>query len=334
MSTNPPAPSTDSQSEAQAAVPATALTAAAGVEVSILPTPGEVIISGMTGSTYTIEDRIGEGTFGVVYGCVDDWNNRLAAKVLKPRKPKHEMQAVAFAEMQKLVQLRHPQITYFFDAFEYRNICYIITERCEISLAELFTAQWFVGSAWTLAIARCLLQAVQFLHLHGYAHQDIHAGNVFALLARNELVPDERNATQFRLGDLGVAKLFSEISPENTRAQWMLPPEVLNPTEFGAPDQRVDIYHSGMLLLQLEHSKELSFTTDEILAGKPREMALQLRSPLNFALEKSLRRHVSKRTETARELWRDLNSRVQTTADESESEPDAAPSAPNELPAG
>jgi hypothetical protein len=91
----------------------------------------------------------------------------------------------------------------------------------------------------------------------------------------------------------------------------MLPPEVLNQSEFGAPDQRVDIYHCGLLLLQLEHSKELQFTRDEILEGKPRQMALALRSPFNFALEKALRRHVSKRTETARELWRDLNSPAQ-----------------------
>jgi serine/threonine protein kinase len=177
----------------------------------------------------------------------------------------------------------------------------------------LLAENWFEGPIWTLAIARSLLQAVQFLHLNGYAHQDIHAANVFALRARNELNPDDTSATQFRLGDLGVAKLFNEIRPENTRAQWMLPPEVLNQSEFGVPDQRVDIYHSGLLLLQLEHSKELRFTKEEILAGKPREMALQLRAPLNFAVEKALRRHVSKRTETARELWRDLNSRVQAT---------------------
>jgi hypothetical protein len=88
----------------------------------------------------------------------------------------------------------------------------------------------------------------------------------------------------------------------------MLPPEVLNESEFGAPDHRVDIYHCGPLFLQLEHSKELKFTTEEILAGKPREMALELRTPFSFALEKALRRHVSKRTETARELWRDLKS--------------------------
>jgi serine/threonine protein kinase len=221
------------------------------------------------------------------------------------------MQAAALAEMNKLVQLRHPQITYFFDAFEYRDVCYIITERCAMSVAELLAQDWFTGPIWTLAIGRSLLQAVQFLHLNGYAHQDIHAANVFALYARNELNPEDTSATQFRLGDLGVAKLFSEIRPENTRAQWMLPPEVLNQMEFGLPDHRVDIYHCGLLLLQLEHSKELQFTKEEILEGKPRQMALELRAPFNFALEKALRRHVSMRTETARELWRDLNSRAE-----------------------
>jgi eukaryotic-like serine/threonine-protein kinase len=221
------------------------------------------------------------------------------------------MQAAAWAEVSKLVLLRHPQITYVYDAFEYRGICYIITERCECSLAQLLVEESFHGPDWTLAIARPLLQAVEFVHLNGYAHQDIHPANVFALLARSEINPNDTTATQFRLGDLGVAKLLSEIRPENTRAQWMLPPEVLNPSEFGAPDHRVDIYHCGLLLLQLEHSKELQFTREEILEGKPRQMALELRAPFNFALEKALRRHVSKRTETARELWRDLNSPAQ-----------------------
>jgi serine/threonine protein kinase len=306
MSTPPGSPQAEAPAaEPQAPAPAPASPSAAS---PVFPTTGEVIISGLTGSTYTIGKPIGQGSFGIVYACVDDWNNELAAKVLKPTKPQHEMQAAAWAEMTKLVELRHPQITYFFDAFEFRGMYYIITERCDFSIAQLLAEDWFEGPIWTLAIARSLLQAVQFLHLNQYAHQDIHAANVFALSARNELNPEDTSATQFRLGDLGVAKLFSEIRPENTRAKWMLPPEVLNQSEFGAPDQRVDIYHCGLLLLQLEHSKELQFTQDEILAGKPRQMALELRPPFNFALEKALRRHVSKRTETARELWRDLNS--------------------------
>lgn len=88
----------------------------------------------------------------------------------------------------------------------------------------------------------------------------------------------------------------------------MLPPEVIDSVEFGKPDHRIDLYHCGLLFLQLAYGKELRFTADEIKAGKPREMSLDLPAPLNFAPEKALRRHVIHRTENALELWRDLSS--------------------------
>ncbi len=45
----------------------------------------------------------------------------------------------------------------------------------------------------------------------------------------------------------------------------MLPPEVLNSSEHGPIDARIDIYHVGLLFLQLAYSKELRFTEEEIL---------------------------------------------------------------------
>jgi serine/threonine protein kinase len=129
-----------------------------------------------------------------------------------------------------------------------------------------------------------------------------------AAFARDEMNADNPGAIQFKLGDLGVAKLFTEIDATNTRALWMLPPEVLDPSEFGPLDHRIDIYHCGLLFLHLLHGRELRFTPNEIREGKPRELALQLPVPLNFALEKALRRHVAYRTASAMELWRDLNS--------------------------
>jgi hypothetical protein len=144
--------------------------------------------------------------------------------------------------------------------------------------------------------------------VNGYAHQDIHPGNVFAAFAKNEMNPAEPGAIQFKLGDLGVAKLFNELDVTNTRAAWMLPPEAIDPAEYGPIDHRIDIYHVGLLLLQIAKSTELQFTRDEISAGRPRELALELPAPNNFSLEKTLRRHVPYRTATAMELWRDLHS--------------------------
>jgi eukaryotic-like serine/threonine-protein kinase len=118
---------------------------------------------------------------------------------------------------------------------------------------------------------------------------------------------DELGAMQFKLGDLGVAKLFSEIDAKNTRALWMLPPEVLDAAEFGTVDYRIDIYHCGLLFLHLALGQELIFTQDEIRAGKPRELALQLPPPYGEALGKALRRHVMYRTQSAMQLWEDLN---------------------------
>ena len=165
-----------------------------------------------------------------------------------------------------------------------------------------------------MGIARCLLQAVYYLHIHGYVHQDIHLDNVFATFAKDEMVPQEVGAIQFKLGDLGVSKLVAEVDALNTRAEWMLAPEVLNTSDFGPIDSRIDIYHLGLLLLQLAYSKQLTFTKEEVLGGKPRDLALTLPAPYGVALEKTLRRHVQFRTASAMELWRDLHTPQQPAA--------------------
>lgn len=270
------------------------------------PVPGELITSLATNNTYTMGEKIGEGFFGVVYGCKDIWGNDLAAKVLKPISTYEKVRTSAQGELYRLTLLRHPNITYVYDAFEFRDTFYIVTERCYCPLTQLFSLAPFNGFVWLLPVARCLLQAVHYLHLNQYAHQDIHLANVFAAFAKDEMCPTEPGAIQFKLGDLGVARLFSELDATNTRARWMLPPEAIDPSEFGPIDYRIDLYHIGLLLLQFAYSQQLQFSEDDILKGIPRKMALSLQAPFSFALEKALRRHVPFRTASAMELWRDL----------------------------
>ena len=156
---------------------------------------------------------------------------------------------------------------------------------------------------------------MHYIHLSGFVHQDIHLGNVFTSLLKDELVQSNSTALTFKLGDLGITKLFGEIDAQNTiLAEWMLPPEYFNQGEFGPLDHRMDIYHCALLLLAVILGKEITFTKEEILAGVPKQQALQLAAPYNFALEKALRRHVAYRTASAMELWRDLNSTANTAA--------------------
>jgi eukaryotic-like serine/threonine-protein kinase len=165
------------------------------------------------------------------------------------------------------------------------------------------------GSSWFRPVARCLLQAIHFIHLNGLVHKDIHLGNAFTSFIRDEMTPAQPGTISFKLGDLGIANVVQNIRPGNTNlANWMLPPEYLAPDQFGPLDQRIDIYHCGLLLLNLWHGQDMRFTPEQVLEGVPRQLALALPAPLNFALEKALRRHVQHRTATALELWRDLNS--------------------------
>ena len=221
-----------------------------------------------------------------------------------------ECESQAEAEFRKLILLRHPNVTYVYDVFEFRDTFYIITERCHDAVTGIFELPNFNGLFWLRPIARCLLQAVHYLHLNEYAHQDIHCGNVFTAFARNELDRNDPGAIQFKLADLGVSKLFSELDALNTLNDSIRPPEAVDESEFGPLDHRIDIYQTGLLLLQFATSRRHSFTREEVLAGVPREIALNLTAPFNFALEKALRRHVKFRTATAMELWRDLNSGV------------------------
>jgi len=274
----------------------------------VQPQTGEIITSLSTNNTYTIGQKIGEGNFGIVYSCQDVWQNELAVKVLKPVGTYEKVKAAAEAEFSKLLALRNPYITFVYDAFEFRDTFYIVTEYCHGPVSDLFDLENFNGRLWLMPIARGLLQAVHYLHINNYVHQDIHPGNVFSAWVKDEMLPDADKVIKFKLGDLGVTRLLHEVDAQNTRAQWMLPPEVINSAEFGPLDHRIDIYHVGLLLLQLAYSKELKFSSQEIIEGRPREMAMALPAPLGFALEKTLRRHVQFRTASAMELWRDLHS--------------------------
>ena len=275
------------------------------------PIPGEKIISPRQIS-YWIGNEIGGGSFGIVFDCSDDWSNTLAAKVLVPnQRPYDLIRDNWFLEIKNLLLMRHPNITFIYDAFEYRDTFYIITERCYLTIRDLIKAiPNFQGNLWIRPVARCLLQAVHYLHTYGYIHKDIHSGNVFTSLTRNEVAPNLPGAIAFKLGDLGISKLAGDMNVFNTiLAEWMLPPEYLKPEEFGIIDQRMDIYHCGLLFLQILIGKELNFNRDQIISGEPRMLAEGLPSPYGFAIGKALRRHVGQRTQSAIELWHDLKSK-------------------------
>ncbi len=261
---------------------------------------------------YFIGNIINNGYFGNIYECEDEWGNKLVAKVLVPRNQTYEeVGKMWLQELDNLLHLRHPNITYLYDAFEYKHTFYLIMERCSCTLKDFIDIiPKNEGDIWLPYVARDILQAIHFIHNYGegYVHKDIHPGNVFLSIVKDRMLETQDPVFIFKIGDLGISRLESHINKFNTiMAEWMLPPESLNPKEFGLIGRKVDIYHTGLLLLSLLLGKVPQFTPQQICEGKPREMAESLDSPYRYAIAKALRRHVYYRTQTALDFWREIS---------------------------
>lgn len=258
---------------------------------------------------YYIGQYINRGSFGSVYECSDEWGNQLVAKVLEPNNGKsyEQIKSEWLLELNNLIQLRHPNITFVHNAFECRDTFYLIVERCDSTLAQLMSQPLFNGEIWLPYIARDILHGLEYIHSYGYVHKDLHAENIFVSKQFDFMVPAKNPVWSFKIGDLGVSNIEGNIRLFNTiMAQWMLPPEYLSPHQFGVIGKPVDIYHTGLLLLSVLLKRPLSFSNEDILAGKPRILAESLTSPYSSVISKALRRHTHLRTPSAIQMWREI----------------------------
>ena len=274
------------------------------------PKPGQVIRCGDV--TYYVGEKIGQGGFGYVYACTDEWNNDLVAKVLLPQDRTYDVVRDGWLrELQNLVALRHPNVTYIHQAFEYQDTFYLIIERCWATLAHLLGRP--DGELWLPYVARDVLFALEYIHEAGYTHKDLQPENVFISHVWDRTDASRAPVWVFKVGDLGISKLEKEMGLLNTVfAHWMRPPEAFDPGEFGGLGKQVDIYQVGLLLLGLLRGSIPRFTEEEVLAGKPREMAESLSSVYAQCIARSLRRHVASRTQTPIAFWREIVQALRT----------------------
>lgn len=275
----------------------------------VFPNAGEAVIRDH--ANYHIGTPIGQGYYGIVYDCTDDWGNELVAKVLKPRGSFQQVADRWQREAGVLTTMRHPNITYIHDAFVYRNLFYLIIEKCLYPLsAELHLA----SELWLPQMARDLLQAIHYIHRAGWVHKDIHVGNVFVSATKDPFDEAREPVIGFKLGDFGISRMEGSIRPHGSElAKWMLPPEAIDPQRYGPIDRRVDIYHTALTFMCVVYGRILQFTREQIHAGEPQRLALSLDSAYAPALARALDPHAARRTPTALDLWRDMYAAMNAT---------------------
>jgi serine/threonine protein kinase len=268
-----------------------------------------VIVSAVSGIAYTIGPKFAQGSFGDVFACSDEWGHDLVAKVIRPIGDIMQTEARAADEINALALVSSPHIVHVYDAILFKGACYIISERCNLTLRQMIDRPGGNIGLWFHPLAKAILQALHVVHTRGLAHCDVHAGNVFLRFIPDSLLPNDQMASVFKLGDFGLARPLHNMDSRGTFLDSLRPPETHDPLEYGPLDHRADVYQAGLLLLSVLNGREAVFASKEVLAGEPRKLAEALASitPAAAVVAKMLRRHVVDRPVTALDAWREID---------------------------
>nr|XP_047933934.1 serine/threonine-protein kinase Nek11 isoform X3 [Anser cygnoides] len=202
----------------------------------------------MIARRYTIERKLGNGSFGSVY-LVSDKKAKQEdkLKVLKEisvgnLKPNETVEANL--EAQLLSKLDHPSIVKFYASFVERDSFCIITEYCEggdldfkiqeyKQSGKVFTQRQIID--WFIQ----LLLGVNYMHERRILHRDLKAKNIFL---KNNLL---------KIGDFGVSCLLMgscDLATTFTGTPYYMSPEALKHQGYNT---KSDIWSLGCILYEM-----------------------------------------------------------------------------------
>lgn len=153
-------------------------------------------------STIELGETLGSGlTAEVVAATRTSDGRQLAIKVIDKRRLKPRTLELTMQEVKVLRRVSHPNIVNLLAAYEEPDWLFLVLERCRGG--ELFRAiadrhHYTEDTAKTIAVR--IAHAIMHLHSLGVMHRDLKPENV--------LLVDEGDASDVKLCDFGMAKLF------------------------------------------------------------------------------------------------------------------------------
>ncbi|XP_019737351.1 homeodomain-interacting protein kinase 3-like [Hippocampus comes] len=203
------------------------------------------------GGVHTVEDVLGEGTFGVVVKCRNtETNAMVAVKVFKNHQNSVNNAKEEISVLKQLWRLDPDECNIvrwegFF--FHKENIC-LNFELLDQNLREFMQHHCPLSIQQVRPVVHQLATALSHMSGMGLVHADIKPENIM-------VVDRRRRPLKVKLADFGLAKNVSDIVPGDcVQTLWYRAPEVI----LGIPfNETVDVWSLGLVAVELAAGQPL-----------------------------------------------------------------------------
>ncbi|XP_022666425.1 cyclin-dependent kinase 1-like isoform X2 [Varroa jacobsoni] len=227
-----------------------------------------------TMENYTKIEKIGEGTYGVVYKGRDKRSNEIVAmKKIRLENEDEGVPSTAIREVSTLKELRHKNIVSLMETVLPEGKLYLVFEFLKMDLKRYLDTcvpkKEFLPEPVIRQFMYQLLDAIFFCHQRRIIHRDLKPQNILV-----------GNNGDLKIADFGLARSFSvpvRVYTHEVVTLWYRAPEVL----LGSPRYctPVDIWSLGCIFAELYTKKPLFHGDSEIdqlfrifrTLGTPRE---------------------------------------------------------------
>ncbi|KAI5665337.1 hypothetical protein M9H77_24660 [Catharanthus roseus] len=192
---------------------------------------------------YKIIKEVGSGTFGSVYGALNNQTGEIVAiKKLKKKYSSWE-ECLNLREVKSLRKLNHhPNIIKLKEIIQEYDILYFVFEYMECNLYQMMAEKGKIFSEsqvknWCFQI----FQGLSYMHQSGYFHRDLKPENLLV----------SKDYKFIKIADLGLAREINSNPPytEYVSTRWYRAPEILLRSEnYGSA---VDMWAMGAIIFEL-----------------------------------------------------------------------------------
>lgn len=194
--------------------------------------------------TFQKIEKIGEGTYGVVYKAKDKVTGRVVAlKKIRLETESEGVPSTAIREISLLKELDHPNIVKLLDVVHSEKKLYLVFEYLNKDLKKFMDESPTTGLPLPLVKSYLwqLLQGIAHCHAHRVLHRD--------LKPQNLLIDSEGN---IKLADFGLARAFGVPVRTYTHevvTLWYRAPEILLGSRFYSTP--VDVWSIGCIFAEM-----------------------------------------------------------------------------------